>query len=85
MPTLSNLICLILKLGQTYEDDYYYSLDWNLSEIKNLENILDNLDVCEEEINKVRSYYKTCLTEIVPRCLKLIDGIFNEYFVLYLL
>ena len=59
-----------------YEDDYYYSLDWNLSEIKNLENILDNLDVCEEEINKVRSYYKTCLTEIVPRCLKLIDGIF---------
>lgn len=59
-----------------YKDDYYYSLDWNLSEIKNLENILDNLDVCEEEINKVRSYYKSCLTGIVPRCLKLIDGIF---------
>lgn len=59
-----------------YEKEFYHSLDWDLSEIPKLNKIIDNLDYCEKSINDVRYYYRSCLKNIVPRCLKMIDNLF---------
>ena len=59
-----------------YKRDYYFSLDWDLSDINKMEKIIDNIDKCEISVNAVREYYRSCLQDIVPRCLKMIDNLF---------
>lgn len=59
-----------------YKEEYYFSLDWALSEINKMDIYLDNIDKCENAVNAVRKYYSSCLENIVPRCFKMIDNLF---------